>query len=230
MDQSTADILKDLIIELCSTEVTNIPIYSNENVFNAEDLINSIYEEVPCASSIFPISCESYQFDDFGLYMVSKLTGTEPSLIVYESNSTNRAYEITCPFDYEIVSPSLAWLGTGTEYDVTPGIAANAAARAHNEAIYFAVDYAVERENNGLPHMNCDQLEGVFLEQFNIYFNLYLFDEVIEAYDINDSSLEFNVTGNAQIGFSEENSSVAISERQSDISVFNPLKDRDNCR
>lgn len=185
------------------------------------------FASVDCINSIFPISCESYEFEDLGLFYLSRLEGTEPLF------ANDDGVVVSCPFDYEIFAPEILFVSTGgsdlTGHTITPGMMANAAAEAHNEAIVEVVgDYGSQYSSNLLA-LPCSDLENSFITEFNNNFGIALSQVVIEYYNIsNVTSFEFEVDPEANLGF-DPTYTVEPTQRESDITAIVGEAGVDDC-
>lgn len=172
-----------------------------------------------CMTSVTIYSCKSFNFVDIGIFMVSKLKDVK---LKWASSFTSQVR--TCKFDIEIASPNIAWVD-GSGFAVTPGIAANAAAQAINEAIEETVFYFGQQSAGNPLSIICADVEEHFIGQFNLFFNLYLIGEIIDYHDIYNDIPKPNSPPIGLIGFSPEYNFIAPTTKVADFSIFGLAKD-----
>ncbi|MEO1517802.1 MAG: hypothetical protein AAFV95_22470 [Bacteroidota bacterium] len=154
--------------------------------------------EEDCAEQIriAPYSCESFQFEDLGLFQMARMKGARLQFRNFVNNS-----EASCKFNIQLSAPVEALqLSTGQIRTIHPGLAANAAAAALNETNNMVTGFY------GPQHLysnaRCPEYEGTFSNFFDSLFELNLVLQVANWYDLHPSDVVLEVDPEAQAGYS----------------------------
>lgn len=189
---------------------------------NDINIFECIEDEI---ATILPYSCKSFNFEDFGLFQVARLSGVKFNFI----NSANGSAAF-CDFNVEIAAPNFIELtspswGNLSALPITPGMAANAAADAINQAIDLTVEYYGD-PNTYYNNSQCETFQEYFQTYFNIIFAGMLALEVSDTYNLGVDEFVLEIEPLLQIGYSNL-TGITPTIKVGDFSIFGFGKD--NC-
>lgn len=191
---------------------------------NRPEDIQAALSENDEAFSIFPISCQSFSFDDFGLFQVSQLEGTKLSWWDSGNPATgNPAALLECDFDIQVTIP-VDFYHNGSGYDIPSGMASNIAADAINLA-KAATLFAVGQQGN-FNDQDCETVTEIFLNLLNVEIDLAIVNQINDYYGISANIVESDPGGEAALEF-DETLGLTPTNSIADLTIFGFLKD--NC-
>jgi len=180
---------EEVIETLSEYDGISLNIYNNLKECNTDEEICNLISENPVISTTCEddrISCESFEFEDFGDYQVSQLEGVE-----FNFSSTSfpgpppiPASVKECDFDVETYVLTNFNVG-GTDYSINGAMAAQAAARAISEAqqqVVLAVG-ALSRPN--FRNLDCDKIGDLFSTAYNLSIKNEVSEIVSSTYNVN---------------------------------------------